>query len=222
MRCCEPSRECGLRMTMRVWDVSMSLQREARKILLLAAAVLLVERAGLAGTIEGRVHSSDPTRNLRDFVIYIDDIEGPFPAPKAPAIMDQKGLRFVPHVLVVQAGTWVEFPNNDPVSHNVYSISEAKRFNLGLYPRGTVRRVLFDLPGVMVVLCNVHLAMSGYIVVLKNPFFAQTDSKGVYCIEDIPAGRHRLVCWHERFPVKERIVEIPETGTVTVDFFMGK
>jgi len=189
-----------------------------KKILLLVAAGLLVEHSGLAGTIQGRVRSRMPTANLSDFVIFVEDIDGSFPAPKEPAIMDQKGLRFAPHVLVIQVGATVEFPNSDPMSHNVFSISDAKRFNLGLYARGTLRRLKFDKPGVAELLCNVHLEMSGYIVVVKNPYFARTDSTGTYRIDGVPAGRHRLRCWHERLPAQERTVEVPETGSVTVDF----
>lgn len=136
--------------------------------------------------------------------------------------MDQKGLRFTPHVLVIQVGATVEFPNSDPMSHNVFSISDAKRFNLGLYTRGAIRRLIFDKPGVVELLCNVHLEMYGYIVVVKNPYFTRTDSPGAYRIDGVPAGRHRLHCWHERLPTEERTVEVPETGSVTVDFSAGK
>ncbi len=134
----------------------------------------------LAGTIEGRIQPPAAVKDLSHFVIWVADIEGTFPAPAKPAVMDQKDLRFVPHVLAVQAGTLVEFPNSDPVSHNVFSISDAKRFNLGLYQSGTARRVKFDRPGVVELLCNVHLEMSAYIVVVKNPYFAQTKADGTF------------------------------------------
>jgi plastocyanin len=200
----------------------VGVQGLVKKILLLVAVGLLVEHSGLAGTIQGRVRSSMPTANLSDFVIFVEDIDGSFPSPKEPAIMDQKGLRFAPHVLVIQVGATVEFPNSDPMSHNVFSISDAKRFNLGLYTRGAIRRLIFDKPGVVELLCNVHLEMFGYIVVVKNPYFARTDSPGAYRIDGVPAGRHRLRCWHERFPAQERTVEVPETGSVTVDFSTEK
>ncbi len=186
--------------------------------MLLIAAGLLVEHSGLAGTIQGRVCSAISPADLSNFVLSVEDIEGTFPVPEEPAIMDQKGLRFDPHVLVIQVGTRVEFPNSDPVSHNVFSISEAKRFNLGLYTRGAMRRLMFDRPGVVELLCNVHLEMYGYIVVLKNPYFARTDSSGAYRIDGVPAGRHRLRCWHERSRVQESTVEVPETGSVAVEF----
>lgn len=189
----------------------------------MVAVGLLVGLPALAGTIEGRVLSTGPAGKLSDFVISVEDIQGVFPAPKEVAVMDQKELRFVPHVLPIQVGATVEFPNSDPLSHNVFSISDAKRFNLGLYTRGAIRRLKFEKPGVVELLCNVHLEMSAYILVLKNPYFARTASDGAYRIAKVPAGQHRLRCWHERHPAQERVVEVPETGSVTVDFsIMGK
>lgn len=181
------------------------------------SAVLLTGLCGqglLAGTIEGRVRGTNPSNT----VIWVDDIEGSFPAPQRLAVMEQKALRFVPHVLPVQAGATVEFPNHDPLFHNVFSISESKRFNLGLYANGVTRRLIFDKPGVVELLCNVHLEMSGYIVVVKNPFFASPDVNGTYRISDVPAGRHRLRYWREDAGAAERSVDVPSTSSVTVDF----
>ncbi len=200
----------------------MNLGEPTYKALLMIAVGLLVGHPALAGTIEGRIRTTELTTDWSNFVISVEDIEGPSPAPEPPVVMDQKELRFVPHVLAIQVGTTVEFPNSDPLSHNVFSISEAKRFNLGLYRRGTVRRLKFDKPGVAELLCNVHAEMSAYIVVVKNPYFARTGSDGTYRIAGLPAGRHRLRCWHERFPAQERVVEVPEAGSVTVDFSMGR
>ena len=168
--------------------------------------------------VEGRgvvlkLLESEPAKANPDFVIFLEDIEGSFPVPEKPAVMEQKELRFVPHVLVIQAGTTVEFPNSDPLSH---------RFNLGLYSRGTSRRLRFEKPGVVELLCNVHLEMAGFIVVLKNPYFARTGPDGTYRIPDVPAGLHRLRLWHERLAAQERMVEVPETGSVTVDFLIGR
>lgn len=194
----------------------------ANRALWLVTVGLLVGHPALAGTIEGRVHLRGSATDLSNFVISVEDIEGSFPATKEPAVMDQKELRFAPHVLAIQVGTTVEFPNTDPVSHSVFSISETKRFNLGLYSRGALRRIKFDKPGVVELLCNVHLEMGAYIVVVKNPYFVRSGSDGSYRIAGVPAGQHRLRCWHEHFPSEERIVQVPEAGSVTVDFFMGR
>ena len=188
---------------------------------ILVAATLLAAGAAIAGSIEGRVSRKGSISDLPDSVISVEDIEGAFPAPQKAAVMDQKGLRFVPHVLVIQVGSTVEFPNNDPVSHNIFSISDAKRFNLGLYGRGTMRRIKFDRPGVVGLLCNVHLEMAASIVVVKNPYFVQTGADGTYQIDGVPAGRHSVRCWHEGFPAQERTVRVPETGKVRLDFSIG-
>ena len=174
----------------------------------------------LAETIAGRVHRAGPAADLSNFVIWVDDIGGSFRTPAAPAVVNQRDLRFAPHVLAIQVGTTVNFPNADPVSHNVFSISEAKRFNLGLYGRDVIRRLTFDKPGVVELLCNVHLEMSAFIVVIENPYFAQPTADGSYWISGVPAGRHRLRCWHERLRVQEQVVDVSERGAVAVDFFI--
>jgi plastocyanin len=195
--------------------------RAEQRVLTQVAVALLAVGAAAAGSIEGRVSRNGPNADLSGFVISVEDVEGAFPAPQKAAVMDQKGLRFVPHVLVIQVGSTVEFPNSDPVSHNIFSISDAKRFNLGLYGRGTMRRIKFDRPGVVGLLCNVHLEMAAYIVVVKNPYFAQTGADGAYRINGVPAGQYSVRCWHERFPVQERTVRVPETGQVRLDFSIG-
>jgi hypothetical protein len=111
--------------------------------LLLILVLPCLATPSAAGTIEGRVEAGKPGTDLSDFVVYVEGIEGSFNPPTEPAVMDQKDLKFVPHVLVVLVGTTVRFPNSDPLSHNVFSISETKRFNLGLYQRGTERQVKF-------------------------------------------------------------------------------
>jgi plastocyanin len=196
----------------------------ASQVLVIAvfATRLLAGEGGPAGTITGRIRWTGSAADLSSFVIWVDDIEGRFVAPREPAAMNQKGLRFVPHVLVIQIGTTVVFPNADPVWHNVFSISEAKRFNLGMFGRGTIRQMTFDKPGVVELLCNVHLEMDAYIVVVKNPYFAQTSSNGSYQIAGVPAGRHRLRCWRERLPLQEQDVQVPENGSVTIDFVAPK
>ena len=117
-------------------------------------------------------------------------------APKAT--MDQEHMQFVPHLLVVQTGTEVSFPNGDEVSHHVYSFSEAKPFELALYKGDTAPPQLFDRPGVVVLGCNIHDGMLGYIVVVDTPHFAKTDEQGVALINDVPSGDYVLAAWTPR------------------------
>lgn len=187
----------------------------------LSAFAVAVLAAGLplsAGTVEGTVNAHAAPD--KPFVISIDDIEGPFPPPARPAVMDQSGLRFKPHVLPIVAGTTVAFPNNDPLLHNVFSISEAKRFNLGLYGHGTARSVRFDKVGVVQLLCNVHQEMSAFIVVLKNPYFAVAAAGQRFRIPNVPPGRHRVRCWQEELGARELVIEVPARGSVRADFSM--
>lgn len=122
-------------------------------------------------------------------------------APAAPlrekrsAIMDQLNRTFVPQVLVVAAGTSVDFPNSDSVSHQVYSFSPPKRFQLPLYKGEAHPPVLFDRPGLVVLGCNIHDSMVGYIYVADTPWFGRTDAQGRVQFADLPAGRFRLRLW---------------------------
>ncbi len=184
---------------------------------IIIAAALLAQSPTLAGTLEGYARISGGAGKPGTFVVWVADIKGQFSDPEEIAVMDQRNLEFVPHVLAIQTGTTVEFPNSDPLAHNVFSLSPAKRFNLGLYQHGA-RRVKFDRPGVVEVLCNVHLEMSAYIVVLENPYFARTAADGGYRIVKVPSGRHLVRCWQERSTEIQREVDIPEAGVARLDF----
>ncbi len=118
-------------------------------------------------------------------------------------LMDQRELKFIPRVLAVQVGTVVEFPNNDKTFHNVFSTSEAKKFDLGLYLPGKSRSVTFDRAGVVQILCNVHPSMEAYVVVKRRSYFVVTDSRGNYSLSGVPLGKYRLEVWHPEFGTRE-------------------
>jgi plastocyanin len=160
---------------------------------------------------------------LRDFVV---SLEGPGPAHPAGApavrqVVTQKGALFSPRVLAVAVGTTVEWPNDDDIFHNVFSISEAKEFDLGLYKQPEVKRVTFDRPGRVDILCSIHTQMSAVVLVLENSFFAKTDEAGRYAIRGLPAGRYTFRAWHERLPGVRREVVVPEKGEARLDFVLG-
>jgi plastocyanin len=115
-------------------------------------------------------------------------------APRA-AVMDQKDRAFVPRVLVVNVGASVEFPNNDSVSHQVYSFSPAKRFQLPLYKGEAHPPVTFDRPGLVVLGCNIHDSMVGYIYVTPAPYFGTTGDGGAVTLRDLPRGDYRVTIW---------------------------
>jgi plastocyanin len=118
-------------------------------------------------------------------------------APNAPLRLTQKNKSFDPHVLVVPAGAAVEFPNRDPFFHNVFSLFEGKRFDLGLYEAGTSRVVHFDRPGISYIFCNIHPEMSGVVITLNTPFYAVVNGEGQFQIPNVPYGRYLLNVWNE-------------------------
>jgi len=124
--------------------------------------------------------------------------------------MDQRNIAFVPQVLVVSVGTSVEFPNNDTVSHQVYSFSAAKKFQLPLYKGVIHPPVTFEKAGLVVLGCNIHDQMAGYIYVTDAPFFGKTDTQGVLHVTDVPGGEYTLTLW------SPFIADPPATLTRTV------
>ena len=130
------------------------------------------------------------------------------------ARMDQRNERFIPHVLAVTAGTWVDFPNGDRTYHNVFSLSKTKTFNLGRYAVGHSKSVQFDEPGVVRVFCEIHSHMSAFILVFAHRYFAVTDDEGRYHIDGVPPGTYTLVVWNEsiRGDAPKRVVTIGESG----------
>ena len=168
-----------------------------------AAAGLVVAFAGVgrANEIKGKV-SVQGIKSAENVVVYVDAIpDKKFDAPKESITVDQRKMAFIPHVVVVQQGTTVEFLNSDPVGHNVYwpSISGNKKLshNLGTWPKGEKKPFQFNDLGVASLLCNVHPEMSGYVVVVPTPYFAVTDKDGNFEIKNIPAGKYTLKTWSE-------------------------
>jgi plastocyanin len=186
--------------------------QRVRCLLATAAVAFAVPAAG--GTITGRVDLVDKpgrrTSDLSDVVVYLDDVKvRPKPAT-ASVIM--KGKAFIPHVVAVPVGGTVEFPNEDPIFHNAFSVSGANRFDLALYKRPNTGRQTFQHPGVVKVYCNIHPQMSAVVVVRDNPYFTKVASNGTFTVENVPAGKHTLKAWHERAGEAAVEVTVPEKG----------
>jgi len=120
--------------------------------------------------------------------------------PKQPLRLTQRNKSFDPHVLVVPVGSVVQFPNRDPFFHNVFSLFEGKRFDLGLYEAGSTRNVSFDRPGVSYIFCNIHAEMSAVIIALDSPYYGISNRKGEIVIPNVPAGRYIMKTWYETAP----------------------
>jgi plastocyanin len=184
-------------------------------VLLIFTTVAPLSAADVAGSVS--VHG---VRDNRDAVVYIDRIEGKrFAPPAQPIVLDQKNLTFVPHVLAVLAGTRVAFPNSDEIRHNVFSPTPHSRFTLGTYASGESRYQVFDKPGTVTLLCNVHAEMSAYVIVVETPYFATTNKDGTFNIPDVPAGKYVLRAWHERSKPGFKEIDVPATGTIDVGTF---
>jgi plastocyanin len=146
--------------------------------------------------------------NRANVVVWLTSLDDPTglhavseETPPHPPRLVQKNKRFTPHVLVVPAGTAVEFPNHDPFFHNVFSLFEGKRFDLGLYEAGTTRMVRFDRAGVSYIFCNIHPEMSAVVVALKTPYYGLSDASGKIAIAHVPPGRYSVQVWAERASV---------------------
>ena len=165
---------------------------------------------------------------LHDFVVYIEGSLSNQPSPpERPLTVDtrriaQKGAMFTPHVLPVMAGTTVEWPNNDDIFHNVFSMSDAAQFDLQIYKGNPPdKRVVFDKPGRVDVFCSIHANMHCIVLVLQNPCFAIADDRGHYSITNVPPGTYRLKAWHERLPAQTRDITVPASGELKADFVLG-
>ena len=184
-----------------------------------AVALLIVGFAApaWAGSVAGRVDLLDKKGNrAEDASEVVVWLEGPSVRPEPlRATLRMKDKEFVPHLLVVPVGATVDFPNDDVILHNVFSVSGDNRFDLDLYkrPKSAVR--IFERPGIVRVYCNIHPQMSALIVVRDNPFYARARRDGSFLIEGAPAGRFKLHAWHERAAatVSSQIV-VPENGEV--------
>jgi plastocyanin len=154
-----------------------------------------------------------------NIVVYIERVpSAAAPRPAEHAVLRQRDERFAPHTLPVVRGTTVDFLNDDALFHNVFSLSSAKEFDLGRYPRGSSRPATFDRSGVVQVFCHIHSDMSAVVLVLDNAYFAVPDSAGRYSIPDLPPGEYTLVAWHERIrPIKHRL-RVEPGQVAQVDF----
>jgi len=141
------------------------------------------------------------TRGSGNVVVWLTPTEGTvIPASdqaSSPPRLVQRDKSFQPHILVVRVGSLVEFPNRDPFFHNVFSLFEGKRFDLGLYEAGTTRKVLFDKPGIAYIFCNIHAEMSAVVIAVNTPYYAISDRRGQIVIPRVTPGRYIFRVWYE-------------------------
>lgn len=168
---------------------------------LAATLAVLAPALSLAPSASGRLEAvvqDDRGKPIAGVIVSLTP-PGPAPGPRpAPAVLDQQNKEFVPQILAVHLGTSVAFPNRDNIRHHVYSFSPAKRFELPLYIGTPAAPVVFDKPGVVVLGCNIHDWMVGYVYVLPTPYFAKTAEDGKARLADVPPGVYEARVWHPR------------------------
>ena len=199
-------------------------------MLLVLAALIMLPQKAMSGEIKGSVKAQG-LRSPENIVVFLTKAPpADLDFSKAKFVMDQRNLEFRPHVLPVLVGSTVQFPNNDQVDHNIFSMSRTKKFNLGSYKPGDSKAVLFDKPGIVELRCDVHAEMAAYVLVMKNPYFAVTNKKGNFQIPDatyrqqagledladLAPGKYFIKSWHEKLKTQKKAITISEDGDVTV------
>jgi plastocyanin len=171
-------------------------------------SLCLAINLGRATDVSGKIQLANgkPAKNA---VLWLSG--GEKGRPLKSAMVDQRDLMFVPHVSVITVGTTVRFPNNDTVYHNVFAEFDAKRFDLGMYPRGSTKTMKFDKPGMVALMCSVHSEMGAYIMVVDTPYFAVADSSGRARIAAVPPGNYVLHVWHESGQTEKRDITVGGT-----------
>ena len=150
--------------------------------------------------------------------VYIENAPGSTSSEVARASIEQKDRRFVPDLVVVPAGSVVSFPNFDPIFHNVFSLSKAKSFDLGNYPKGQSRVLTFATPGIVAVYCHLHPNMAATIVVAPSRWATRADEKGGFTLKDVPAGTYVVVAWHKAVGTFRKTVTIGGNDDAEVHF----
>ncbi len=181
--------------------------------------------AALAGAVQAasvQVDLSDAAgKPLADAVVFLESAESKrLVKPLPGAEMAQEKRQFAPLMMVVPVGTEVLFPNRDTVRHHVYSFSPTKKFELKLYTGTPSKPVLFDQAGVVVLGCNIHDQMTGWILVVDTPYYASSAATGKAQLDNVPPGNYKLRAWHNRLPVGapalEQALTVPATGNASV------
>ena len=188
-------------------------------VLLWCAGALLAASAQ-AADVQVQVQDASG-RSVADAVVFLESDQARRQVrPVAGLEMAQNHKQFVPQVLIVPVGSEVSFPNRDTVRHHVYSFSPAKKFELKLYAGTPAQPVRFEQSGVVVLGCNIHDQMVGWVLVLDTPYYAQTSTSGQAALSAVPAGRYRLRTWHARLPagapVPEQALEVSASGATAL------
>lgn len=168
--------------------------------------------------IQGTVKAKK-AKYIKDSIVYVENMPNTYESPKEPALMDQKNMAFIPHVLPLVKGTTVDFLNSDMVQHNIYSPDAiADNMNLGTWLKGEIRSFTFNKLGIATLKCNVHVDMLAYVLVLQNPYFARVNNDGSFSIPNVPEGKCIVKLWNERLKAADWEVEVKAGAPITLEF----
>jgi plastocyanin len=174
------------------------------KTIMVACAAIAAASAS-AADVTGNIQLANGS-GAKNAVVWLSGAEKS--KPMKNAMVDQRDMRFIPHVSVVTVGSTVRFPNDDTVYHNVFAEFDAKKFDLGMYPRGSTKTIKFDKPGMVALFCSVHSEMGAYIMVVDTPYYAVTDGAGHFRIKDVTPGDYVVHVWHESGQTTKKNVTI--------------
>jgi plastocyanin len=160
-----------------------------------------------------------PVSEVRNVVVFLKDAPSQRTEPTVVEIR-QRDENFVPRVVAVPVGSEVQFPNDDPIFHNVFSLSRAKTFNLGRFPRGESKSVRVTKPGIVKVFCEIHSHMTATIMVFNHPWFAMVGEDGRFELSNLPPGQREITAWHERLGATDAAVRLEAGRSSEADFVL--
>ncbi len=191
--------------------------------ILSVALSVIAEAAELRGTVELVDKKGREERGVNTTIIYYVPESTAESAPPEEFEMVTVRKDFLPHVLAVPQGSTIRFPNEDPILHNVFSVSGENRFDLGLYRKGDEgKEHTFEEPGVVQIFCNVHHDMAAYVMVLDTPYFTSPNRDGTFSLEGLPAGSGTLHVWHERAESYTLDLELPVTDPLEIKMVLTR
>jgi plastocyanin len=194
-------------------------------LLLLIPVLAPAQQSALQARVE-MMRNGHRLKDASQAVVWLNPVAGATletprqDASKIPQLV-QKNKSFQPSLLVIPVGGKVEFPNHDPFFHNVFSLFEGKRFDLGLYESGTSRFVQFDKPGISYIFCNIHAEMSAVIIALNTPYYAISNARGEISIPNVPPGRYELQVFHSSVPPENLQTVTREITVASGDTSLG-
>lgn len=171
-------------------------------------------RAQGVGEVSGQLRilekAGESSADLGNAVVYLEPVQrARVPVKGTTSRIAMQSRQFTPRVRVVPMGSRIEFPNEDPFSHNIFSNAPGATFDLGVSRRGQSRTTTFPREGVFPVFCNIHPRMTAFVVAVSTPYFTQPDASGRFTIPDVTPGRYVIHFWHERAPLQKRTIDVP-------------